>query len=77
MIPSGGFGLVRGIEPRDDTAPATVITLTSDMTMAEIERVAIEAALRESGGNRRKAAERLGIGERTLYRKLRALDDGA
>jgi predicted DNA-binding transcriptional regulator YafY len=27
--------------------------------------------LRESGGNRRKAAERLGIGERTLYRKLR------
>ena len=71
VIPSGGFGLVRGIEPRDDTAPATVITLTSDMTMAEIERVAIEAALRESGGNRRKAAERLGIGERTLYRKLR------
>jgi DNA-binding NtrC family response regulator len=41
------------------------------MTMAEIERAAIVGALRESGGNRRKAAERLGIGERTLYRKLR------
>ena len=41
------------------------------MTMAEIERAAIEAALRETRGNRRKAAEMLGIGERTLYRKLR------
>jgi DNA-binding NtrC family response regulator len=41
------------------------------MTMAEIERAAIEAALKEMRGNRRKAAEMLGIGERTLYRKLR------
>jgi DNA-binding NtrC family response regulator len=40
------------------------------MTMAEIERASIEAALRELRGNRRKAAEMLGIGERTLYRKL-------
>ncbi|HTK56197.1 MAG TPA: sigma-54 dependent transcriptional regulator [Gemmatimonadales bacterium] len=42
------------------------------MTMAEVERAAIEAALREHEGNRRKAAEELGIGERTLYRKLKA-----
>jgi len=28
--------------------------------------------LRETQGNRRKAAEILGIGERTLYRKLKA-----
>ena len=39
--------------------------------MAEIERLAIQAALRDTGGNRRKAADLLGIGERTLYRKLR------
>jgi DNA-binding NtrC family response regulator len=63
--------MVRGIEPRDETPPATVITLGPGMTMAEIERVAIRAALRETAGNRRKAAEKLGIGERTLYRKLR------
>src|SRR5207244_2976556 len=42
------------------------------MTMADVERAAIEAALRETQGNRRKAAEGLGIGERTLYRKLKA-----
>jgi DNA-binding NtrC family response regulator len=35
-----------------------------------VERAAIEAALHETRGNRRRAAEKLGIGERTLYRKL-------
>jgi len=39
--------------------------------MAEIEKAAILAALRESRGNRRKAAEILQIGERTMYRKLK------
>ena len=41
------------------------------MTMEEMEREAIVAALDEVDGNRRKAAELLGIGERTLYRKIR------
>ena len=79
---TGSGGLVRGIEPRDVEPPPTVITLGPGMTMAEIERVAILAALRDSAGNRRKAADVLGIGERTLYRKLReyegeGADDGA
>jgi DNA-binding NtrC family response regulator len=64
-------GLAGGIEPRDSSAPPNVITLQPGMTMAEIERAAIAAALRETRGNRRKAAEMLEIGERTLYRKLR------
>ena len=42
------------------------------MTMAEVERATIEAALMEYRGNRRRAAEVLGIGERTLYRKIKA-----
>jgi len=62
---------VRGIEPREQSPPATVITLGPGMTMAEIERAAILGALRDTRGNRRKASELLGIGERTLYRKLR------
>jgi DNA-binding NtrC family response regulator len=60
-----------GIEPRDQPPPPSVVTIRPGMTMAAIERAAIEAALRETRGNRRKAAELLGIGERTLYRKLR------
>ena len=42
------------------------------MTMAEVERATIDAALKEYKGNRRRAAEILGIGERTLYRKIKA-----
>jgi DNA-binding NtrC family response regulator len=64
----GGGG---GIPPRDHPTPPSVITVGPGTTMAEIERRAIEVMLRETGGNRRKAAELLGIGERTLYRKLR------
>ena len=41
------------------------------MSMSELEREAIVATLRSVGGNRRKAAEKLQIGERTLYRKLK------
>ena len=62
---------VAGIEARDAPPPPNVVTVRPGMTMAEIERAAIQAALRETRGNRRRAAELLGIGERTLYRKLR------
>jgi len=67
-----GSGAITGaIEPPNQPAPPSTLTLTPGMTMAEIERAAIEAALRDTRGNRRKAAEMLDIGERTLYRKLR------
>ncbi|MEZ7236531.1 helix-turn-helix domain-containing protein [Rhodococcus sp. GXMU-t2271] len=39
----------------------------------QAEREAIEGALREAGGNRSRAAEILGIGRTTLYRKMRSL----
>ena len=52
-------------------ADGTTIAVSPEMTMADIEREAIAMALRESDGNRRRAAQRLGIGERTLYRKLK------
>jgi DNA-binding NtrC family response regulator len=38
------------------------------------ERTLIESALKQAGGNRRKAADRLGISERTLYRKIKLYD---
>jgi two-component system response regulator AtoC len=40
-------------------------------TLDDVERAAIEDALAAVGGNRRAAAERLGIGLRTLYDKLK------
>ena len=50
--------------------PVSVATLVGK-TMAEIEREAILTSLQVSGGNRRRAAEALGIGLRTLQRKLK------
>jgi two-component system response regulator HydG len=40
-------------------------------SLAEVERDLIEANLRLAQGNREKAAQILGMGERTLYRKLK------
>ena len=39
-------------------------------TLKDLEKEAIETALRRVGGNRKKVAEILGISPRTLYRKL-------
>jgi transcriptional regulator with PAS, ATPase and Fis domain len=63
--------VVRAIEPRDLPPPPNVVTVAPGMKMAEIERAVIEAALKETRGNRRRAADMLGIGERTLYRKIK------
>jgi two-component system response regulator HydG len=39
--------------------------------LEEVERIFIAETLRLTGGNREQAAELLGIGERTLYRKIK------
>ncbi len=55
---------------RDDE-PDGAVVFRPGMTMQDLEREAIVAALREVDGNRRRAAEMLDIGERTLYRKIK------
>jgi DNA-binding NtrC family response regulator len=42
--------------------------------LADVERETIARALRQTGGNRRKAARLLGISEATLYRRLKRYD---
>ncbi|HEY9382545.1 MAG TPA: sigma-54 dependent transcriptional regulator, partial [Gemmatimonadales bacterium] len=58
------------IEAGEPEPPQEVI-YRAGMTMAEVEKATISAVLRECQGNRRQAAARLGIGERTLYRKIK------
>jgi DNA-binding NtrC family response regulator len=48
----------------------------ANLTLEEIERLAIQAALRQNDGNRERAAKQLGIGARTLYRKLKDFNIG-
>ncbi|GMR12424.1 MAG: sigma-54-dependent Fis family transcriptional regulator [Gemmatimonadota bacterium] len=63
--------------PLSDEPQPGHLVLPPDLTMEQIEREAIGAALEKVQGNRRKAAEVLDIGERTLYRKIKkyGLDD--
>ncbi|MCY0995774.1 sigma-54 dependent transcriptional regulator [Myxococcus sp. MISCRS1] len=56
--------------PTSTPTPAVGARLP-DTTLEELERMAIEQAIADEGGNRKRAAQRLGIGLRTLYDKLR------
>jgi transcriptional regulator with PAS, ATPase and Fis domain len=56
-------------QQRSPTAPE--LNLAVGMSMQEIERAAIEATLRSVAYDKQKAAKILGIGLRTLYRKLK------
>jgi DNA-binding NtrC family response regulator len=62
---------VDDLPPELGAAPPRVQDGDEIRTLAEVERDYIAAALRASGGNRAKAAETLGIGTATLYRKLK------
>lgn len=66
-----GPGPAESSVPDASEAEEDLIRFHAGMTMSDLEREAIRATLRSVGGNRRKAAEKLQIGERTLYRKLR------
>jgi len=70
-VAGNNVGTVAGIEPRDVAPPPNVVSITPGTRMADVERAVIEAALKETRGTRRRAAEMLGIGERTLYRKIK------
>ncbi len=56
---------------RPEDLPMTAGGPTRPVRFKDIERKAIEDALRENGGNRTKAARQLGIGLRTLQYRLK------
>jgi DNA-binding NtrC family response regulator len=73
----------------EDDAPEPLVTEVDDAdglarllarglplpTMEQAERALIVEALRRFEGNRRRAAEALGMSERTLYRKIKDLEE--
>ena len=48
--------------------------LLPGMSLEQAEKELIKSTLQKTGGNREEAAKILGIGERTLYRKLKLYD---
>ena len=64
-----------------DDLPATLVVssdrdlpLPENDSLAAYERLALENALKKSSNSKRKAAQLLGIGEATLYRKMKEYD---
>jgi len=57
------------IRPTSPETPAT--GLKAGMSLGEAERILIERTLEMTDGNRQQAAAILGIGQRTLYRKIK------
>jgi DNA-binding NtrC family response regulator len=59
-------GVVRERKPVDNLGSA----LSRGLTLSELEREYIERVVRAEGGNKTRAAQRLGLDRKTLYRKL-------
>jgi two-component system response regulator FlrC len=71
ILAGGGELRAEHIAP-EPAAPASPPAPRSEpRTLDELERDAIARALAATGGNRKRTAEQLGIGLRTLYEKLR------
>ena len=68
---STGQGAVGLMDSVDRLPAADWTDSLKGRSLAELEQVAIEATLASVDGNRKQAAERLGIGLRTLYDKLK------
>lgn len=56
------------------TAPTKAATPPADASLRSVERAALQAQLKVHRGSRAELARKLGISERTLYRKLRDMD---
>jgi DNA-binding NtrC family response regulator len=64
-------------DAENSQAPVPVPRYRPGISLSDLVREAIQQCLVETGGNRQKSAERLGISTRTLLRKIREyrLDD--
>jgi DNA-binding NtrC family response regulator len=67
---------VDDLPPEISLAVPDAVATGTIRPLADVERDYIQGVLRAVGGNRARAAERLGIGSATLYRKLKEYGAG-
>ena len=63
--------LPEGVLNINELEQPVVEELERTINIADSERACIDRALEEANGNKKRAAELLGISERTLYRKIK------
>ena len=61
----------RTSSPTVQDAVAEEISEPESLNLEDIGRQMVEKALERNGGNRKKAAQELGISDRTLYRRIK------
>ncbi|MEQ1631651.1 MAG: sigma-54 dependent transcriptional regulator [Planctomycetota bacterium] len=71
LVPSDVDEFAFGSRPQTQTGPLPTLSLR------ELEKMAISESMRRFDGNKRKAAEALGVALKTLYNKLNASEEGA
>ena len=73
----GGAGTAAAIAAGGGGGQGDAGIIADRPSLSELERRYIQLVLQESGGNKKKAAEKLGIDRRTLYRALEREGDEA
>lgn len=58
------------VQVREQASGVGTVRIDTELTVDEMEKQMVIQALEKTGGNRTKAAEKLGISRRTLHRKL-------
>jgi len=64
---------VQSFQPKEDPAPKSPTSRSLPDAVERLERRLIEEALRNSGGNKQKAAQTLGLSRQGLIKKLKRL----
>jgi DNA-binding NtrC family response regulator len=64
---------IQSVQPREEPAPKAPMSGSLPDALEQLERRLIEEALRNSGGNKQKAAQVLGLSRQGLIKKLKRL----
>lgn len=65
------YPFVRQEKPIEEYAVAEEVTEPESLNLSDLGRQMVEKALERNNGNRKKAAQELGISDRTLYRRIK------
>ena len=78
-VPPGLSGVSASVPAPAPLDSSRTLKSLVGVSLEELERIFIQETLRSTGGNREETAKILGLGERTLYRRLKefAQTDGA
>ncbi len=70
-VPAPSIVATHNAEQAIMDADAVEISEPESLNLNDVGRVMVEKALERNGGNRKKAAQELGISDRTLYRRIK------